>query len=119
MHPVSGAGKMIESLCRLPASERIAGPGYEAVPDVRERVLAGQTTIEDALLGARLPADANAQVIKAMSGLEGAIMEWRRVHHNLAMRMLGLRRGIGYTEGVPYLASGREEPVFGCPFHNA
>jgi tryptophan 2,3-dioxygenase len=32
------------------------------------------------------------------------------------MRMLGTRRGTGYTEGVPYLAEARSQPVFSCPF---
>jgi tryptophan 2,3-dioxygenase len=111
--------KTIESLCRLPSAERIAGPGYDAVPDVRERVLAGQTTIEDALAGSRLPADALASVRQAMEAFESAVMDWRRMHHNLAMRMLGMKRGTGYTEGVPYLAEAKSQPVFSCPFAHA
>jgi tryptophan 2,3-dioxygenase len=108
--------KTIESLCRLPSAERIAGPGYEAVPEVREQILAGQMTIEDALRAARLPADQQAAVMSAMAAFETAITDWRRMHHNLAMRMLGTRRGTGYTEGVPYLAEARSQPVFSCPF---
>jgi len=108
--------KMIESLCRLPDAERIAGPGYDAVPEVRERIVAGQMTIEDALLAAHLPADATAEVGEAMAAFEMSITDWRRMHHNLAMRMLGMRRGTGYTEGVPYLAEARSQPVFSCPY---
>jgi hypothetical protein len=33
--------------------------------------------------------------------------------------MLGLRRGTGYTSGVPYLAEGKDIPVFKCPFAHA
>jgi tryptophan 2,3-dioxygenase len=47
------------------------------------------------------------------------VMGWRRTHHNLAMRMLGMRRGTGYTAGVPYLAEARDIPVFRCPFAHA
>jgi tryptophan 2,3-dioxygenase len=108
--------KLIESLCRLPAAERIAGPGYEAVPEVRERIVAGQPTIEDARRAANLTADQAAELSHAMAAFEAAITDWRRMHHNLAMRMLGVRRGTGYTEGVPYLAEARSQPVFSCPF---
>jgi tryptophan 2,3-dioxygenase len=52
----------------------------------------------------------------AMQAFEGEMLGWRRTHYNLATRMLGLRRGTGYTEGVPYLAETRDAPVFGCPF---
>lgn len=108
--------KRIESLCRLPAAERIAGPGYDAVPEVRESIVAGQVTIEDALRAAQLSAEEAAPVGEAMATFEAAITDWRRMHHNLAMRMLGMRRGTGYTEGVPYLAEARSQPVFNCPY---
>lgn len=108
--------KTIESLCRRPDAERLAGPGYDAVPEVRERVLAGQPTLEDALATARMSADELAGIREAMDALEAAIMDWRRMHHNLAMRMLGMRRGTGYTEGVPYLAEAKAVPLFTCPY---
>jgi len=108
--------KTIESLCRRPDPERLAGPGYDAVPEVRARVLAGQPTLEDALAAARIPADALAELRGTMAALETAIIDWRRMHHNLAMRMLGMRRGTGYTAGVPYLAEAKAVPLFTCPY---
>jgi tryptophan 2,3-dioxygenase len=111
--------KTIESLCRRPDADRLAGPGYDAVPEVRAKVLAGQPTLEDALARASLqPAEA-AEIRAAMAAFEGEVMGWRRTHHNLAMRMLGMRRGTGYTAGVPYLAEARDIPVFRCPFAHA
>jgi tryptophan 2,3-dioxygenase len=108
--------KTIESLCRLPNAERISGPGYDAVPEIRNQIASGHMTVEDALHAARLPADAVADVKAAMAEFASAISDWRRMHHNLAVRMLGFRRGTGYTEGVPYLAAARNESVFTCPF---
>jgi tryptophan 2,3-dioxygenase len=108
--------KKIESLCRLPNAERISGPGYEAVPEVRGEVASGQVTVEDALRAAALPANEADEVSTAMAAFAAAITDWRRMHHNLAVRMLGVRPGTGYTEGVPYLAAAREESVFTCPF---
>jgi tryptophan 2,3-dioxygenase len=48
----------------------------------------------------------------AMAGLESALAHWRNSHYKLAVRMLGSRRGTGYTEGVPYLHDVRALPVF-------
>ena len=42
--------KTIESLCRRPDPERLVGPGYDAVPEVRARVLTAQPTLEEALV---------------------------------------------------------------------
>lgn len=108
--------KTIESLCSRPSMQRLMGPGYDAVPEVRERVFAGQPTIEDALAAARLDAEQSTLVAGAMDAFEAAVMDWRKMHHNLALRMLGMRRGTGYTEGVPYLAEAKTIPLFGCPY---
>jgi tryptophan 2,3-dioxygenase len=107
--------KTIESLCRRPEPERLAGPGYDAVPEVRERILAGELTLDDALATAPLSPVELADIREAMGAFEAAVMDWRRTHHNLAMRMLGMRRGTGYTAGVPYLAEARKIALFAAP----
>jgi len=108
--------KTIESLCRRPDGERLTGPGYDAVPDVRARVLAGQPTLEHTLAQSSLSPNELADVRAAMAAFEAEVMGWRKTHHNLAMRMLGMRRGTGYTAGVPYLAESKDIPLFKCPF---
>jgi tryptophan 2,3-dioxygenase len=108
--------KTIESLCRRPDPERLAGPGYDAVPEVRACALAGEPTLEEALAQSPLARHQLAEVRAAMAALEAEVMGWRKTHHNLAMRMLGMRRGTGYTAGVPYLAETRDIPLFRCPF---
>jgi tryptophan 2,3-dioxygenase len=47
-----------------------------------------------------------------MQRFEAAIMAWRQTHYRLAVRMLGERRGTGYTEGVPYLHEARRVRLF-------
>ena len=47
-----------------------------------------------------------------MQRFETALLKWRQTHYRLAVRMLGQRRGTGYTEGVPYLQKTRTIPVF-------
>ncbi|WP_255599269.1 hypothetical protein [Micromonospora sp. RL09-050-HVF-A] len=47
-----------------------------------------------------------------MAAFAEAVLTWRRTHHRLATRMLGSRSGTGYTEGTPYLAAVRADPVF-------
>ncbi len=108
--------KTIESLCRRPDVDRLTGPGYDAVPDVRLRVLIGQPTLEDALERSTFTADEVAAIETAMAAFETEILGWRRTHYSIATRMLGLRRGTGYTSGVPYLAEGKDIAVFRCPF---
>lgn len=108
--------KEIESHCRRPDEDRLSGPGYDATPEVRERVRAGRTTLDDAASRAQLSPEDAVLLRAAMDAFEAEIFAWRRTHHNIASRMLGLKRGTGYTEGVPYLADGLETPVFRCPF---
>ena len=74
------------------------------MPEVRERVLAGQPALDDA--------EHDAAVRAAMDGFESALAHWRNSHYKLAVKMLGERRGTGYTEGVPYLNDVRALPVF-------
>jgi tryptophan 2,3-dioxygenase len=108
--------KTVESLCRTPDRARLDSPAYHSVPDVRERVIAGQPTLEQALLTARasgrLTSDMHDRVGSAMQRFEAALLKWRQTHYRLAVRMLGQRRGTGYTEGVPYLDKVRAIPVF-------
>ena len=101
--------KELESLCRRPDPERLAGPGYDAAPEVRARVLAGRITVQEAVAGCPGP---RGEVHEAMAAFEASVLAWRKTHHNLAMRMLGLKRGTGHTDGVPYLAAHMETPVF-------
>jgi tryptophan 2,3-dioxygenase len=101
--------KRMESLCRRPDAERLAGPGYDATPEVRERVLDGQRTLHDAM--AHCP-DPTGEIHEAMAAFEASVLAWRKTHHNLALRMLGMKRGTGYTAGVPYLAHSKDTPLF-------
>jgi tryptophan 2,3-dioxygenase len=108
--------KTVESLCRTPDRTRLDSPAYRSVPDVRERVIAGQPTVEEALETARaagqLTTDVHDALGSATGRFEAALLKWRQTHYRLAVRMLGNRRGTGYTEGVPYLEKARAIPVF-------
>jgi tryptophan 2,3-dioxygenase len=108
--------KTVESLCRTPEPPRLDSPAYRSVPEVRERVLAGQPTVDSALAAARaaglLTADDDDAVGAAMTRFEAGLLKWRQTHYRLAVRMLGQRRGTGYTEGVPYLEKARKIAVF-------
>ena len=114
--------KRLESLCRRPDAERLDSPAYRSVPEVRERVIAGQPTIDEALRTAiaagLLSPDEHSALSAAMDGFEAAVAKWRKTHHSIAVRMLGERRGTGDTEGVAYLEQARSIPLFsgGCPF---
>ena len=114
--------KLVESLCREPDAERLDSPAYHSVPEIRERVLAGQTNLEQALSAAAseglVAGEELAELTATMEAFEAAIFKWRKTHHSIAVRMLGERRGTGYTEGVGYLEQARTIPVFkgSCPF---
>ena len=100
--------KTVESLSRRPDVERLAGPGYDATPEVRERILVGQATLQDAV--AQCPD--SGEMREAMAAFEASVLAWRRTHHNLAVRVLGTKRGTGYTAGVSYLAQHKDTPLF-------
>ncbi|MER7419200.1 tryptophan 2,3-dioxygenase family protein [Micromonospora peucetia] len=114
--------KLMESLCRTPEGPRLESPAYHQVPEVRERVRAGQPSIDEAFRAAvrdGLLTGADGDLVEqAMRGFATAVIQWRRTHHRLATRMLGPRPGTGYTEGTPYLAAVRSIPVFTSVTHD-
>ncbi|WP_323135752.1 tryptophan 2,3-dioxygenase family protein [Micromonospora peucetia] len=114
--------KLVESLCRTPEGPRLESPAYHQVPEVRDRVRAGQPSVDEAFRAAvrdgLLTGPDGDLVEQAMRGFATAVHQWRRTHHRLATRMLGPRPGTGYTEGTPYLAAVRSIPVFTSVTHD-
>jgi len=108
--------KTMESLCRNPGAARLAGPGYDATPEVRERIVAGQPNLSDTVAQAPFSPSDLADIRAAMAAFEAELLGWRKTHYSIATRMLGMKRGTGYTAGVPYLAEGKDISVFKCPF---
>jgi tryptophan 2,3-dioxygenase len=108
--------KIVESLCRRPDEDRLESTAYRSVPEVRDRVLRGQPTLDqaftDALSRRRLSATGRDALTTAMHELADTLLRWRQTHYRLAVRMLGERPGTGYTEGTPYLKAVRSIPVF-------
>ena len=113
--------KRAEARCRRPDDTRLSSPAYDSVPELKQQVVAGLPNIDDAFGAAcgsgALTGDQHAEVHAAMQRYAAALLKWRKTHHSIAVRMLGDRRGTGSTEGVGYLESVREIPVFtaGCP----
>ncbi|MEU5161216.1 hypothetical protein AB0G74_16640 [Streptomyces sp. NPDC020875] len=108
--------KLMESLCCSPSEERRDSPAYYSVPDIRQRILEGQVSLDDAYgrFAAQACPDANSRhlVMDALELFASTMRRWRNTHYRLAVRMLGDRSGTGYTEGTPYLREVREVPVF-------
>lgn len=108
--------KIVESLCRRPDGNRLESVAYRSVPEVRDRVLDGQLTLDQAFTEARargrLSATGRDALTTAMQELADTLLRWRQTHYRLAVRMLGERPGTGYTEGTPYLKAVRSIPVF-------
>ncbi|WP_222844422.1 hypothetical protein [Saccharomonospora sp. CUA-673] len=108
--------KIVESLCRVPDSERRDSAAYLSVPAVRQRVLDGQYTLDEAHREIATSGDVDAagleRIRDAMSSFAHTLLRWRNTHYRLAVRMLGEATGTGYTEGTPYLNAVREIPVF-------
>lgn len=108
--------KIAEATCRRPDLARLDSPAHLAVPEVRQRVLAGQTTLEEALVAAHAADRVDSREIddleQAMRCFAATLVRWRRTHHRIAVRMLGERTGTGYTEGAAYLAAVQAIPVF-------
>ncbi|MGC4857062.1 tryptophan 2,3-dioxygenase family protein [Micromonospora sp. DT4] len=114
--------KLVESLCRSPEEPRLSSAAYLSVPEVRDRVLAGQPSVEHAYHEAdrlgRLGEPDRLLLETRMGEFANALTQWRQTHYRIASRMLDARMGTGYTEGTPYLAVTRSIPVF-TPAGNA
>jgi len=108
--------KLVEALCRTPERERLDSLAYRSVPEVRDRILAGLPTVDEAYRAATTSGTANPahldELSDAMKGFADALRRWRHTHYRLAVRMLGRQPGTGYTEGPAYLRRVRSLPVF-------
>lgn len=108
--------KSVESVCRRPDPSRLDSAAYHSVPEVRQRVLTGQETLDGAFEAARAAGRLSTRDIadleQAMREFAATLLRWRRTHYRLAVRMLGERTGTGYTEGAPYLKTAQAIPVF-------
>lgn len=108
--------KLVESLCRTPDQARLESTAYRSVPGLREQVLAGQPSVEQAYRAADraglLPTSDRRLLDERMDGFSAALLQWRQTHYRIATRMLGDRTGTGYTEGTPYLGAVRSIPIF-------
>jgi tryptophan 2,3-dioxygenase len=104
--------KLVESLCRRPGKVRLDSAAYQSVPEVRQRVLAGQMTMDDVYQEARAAGCLTDELEAAMRAFAATLQRWRRTHHGIAARMLGEKAGTGYTEGSAYLKSVQSIPVF-------
>jgi tryptophan 2,3-dioxygenase len=108
--------KIVESVCRQPDPSRVDSAAYHSVPEVRQQVLAGQETVDDAFAAARAAGRLSVSDIddleQAMGQFAATLLRWRRTHYQLAARMLGEHTGTGYTEGAAYLKSVQTIPVF-------
>jgi tryptophan 2,3-dioxygenase len=108
--------KAVESLCRVPDGPRLDAVAYREVPDIRQRVLDGQPSLEETVNAARaagrLGPEALGGLLRAMGSFAATLQQWRQTHYRIAVRMLGTRTGTGYTEGTPYLDEVRRIPVF-------
>jgi tryptophan 2,3-dioxygenase len=108
--------KLVESLCRRPDPARLDSAAYCSVPEVRQLVLAGHVTLDEAFEAAREAGRFSSGEVddleQAMRQFAATLLRWRRTHYRIAVRMLGERTGTGYTEGAPYLKSVQAIPVF-------
>ncbi|WP_434740710.1 tryptophan 2,3-dioxygenase family protein [Micromonospora sp. SH-82] len=108
--------KLVESLCRMPDTERVDSPAYRSVPDVLALIHDGQPTI-DRTLADRNDIAGSTGMKNGLADFSAALQQWRRTHYRLAVRMLGPERtGTGHTLGTPYLAQCRTTPVFTYAF---
>jgi tryptophan 2,3-dioxygenase len=104
--------KTVESLCRRPEKERLDSIAYHSVPDIREKILNQPQTIDEFYL--KLDTS-NAQTTifqQAMVAFQSELILWRQSHYGIAVKMLGMASGTGYTEGTPYLKESKNIPVF-------
>ncbi|GIJ08383.1 tryptophan 2,3-dioxygenase family protein [Micromonospora andamanensis] len=108
--------KLVESLCGTPDRRRLHSVAYQSVPDVQDRIRQGQITIDDALDAIHANHSTVAQTPALADGLQqfaAALLQWRRTHYRLAVRMLGTEQhGTGATPGTPYLLRNRDTKVF-------
>ncbi|WP_018588992.1 tryptophan 2,3-dioxygenase family protein [Salinispora arenicola] len=108
----SYAYKLVESLCRRPELPRLHSIAFASVPDVVQRAVQGQPTVQSQVESLQLVDGVSEPMAQAMEAFAEAIRAWRRTHFSLAVRMLGEQPGTGATAGTPYLKMVRDIPVF-------
>lgn len=108
--------KTVESLCRQPDSERLNSIAYASVPEVQNYVLQQPATIDSIYREMHCATSVSASALTdfslTMNKFEAELKKWRQSHYGIAVKMLGMASGTGYTEGTPYLNDVRHIAVF-------
>jgi len=85
--------EVLGTLCRSPGERALDALAPEDVPKAKERVLSHRATLAESFAFAchtgKLEGANQERVDAAMTGLELAVLRWRKAHRKLAVRILG------------------------------
>lgn len=107
--------KLIEALCAHPARTRMHSAAFDSVPQVKADYENGDLRcFEDIFTyGEHNWEDPDfLGVVESMLAFEEHFMRWKKMHLNIAVKMIGTLPGTGYTPGSPYLKANVETRLF-------
>jgi len=106
--------KLIEALAARPSPSRLYSAAFASVPGVKRTYEQGELLHFEDLLQSYADWE-NAdflELIQSMGQFDASFVQWKKVHTNIAVKMLGSQLGTGYTQGTPYLKANADARLF-------
>lgn len=106
--------KRVEAMAAHPAMPRLNSEAFRSVPMLKQEVEAGQVLVFEDLLRDTDGMDEQAldDLQDAMRELDKRFVAWKNMHYQIAVKMLGSKRGTGGSPGTPYLKMYMSMPLF-------
>jgi tryptophan 2,3-dioxygenase len=106
--------KLIEALAARPSPSRLYSAAFASVPGVKKIYEQGKLLHFEDLLPSYADWE-NAdflELIQSMVQFDASFVQWKKVHTNIAVKVLGSQSGTGYTQGTPYLKANADARLF-------
>jgi tryptophan 2,3-dioxygenase len=100
-----------DALLKCLAVSGIAVPEDQLNRDVTQGVEASEE-LQDVLMEVYRNHPRLTEILERFVDLDEGLMEWRYRHVKMVERTIGMKRGTGGSDGVPYLRGTLNEPVF-------
>jgi tryptophan 2,3-dioxygenase len=107
--------KLIEALAAHPSSTRLNSAAFDSVPAVKARYARGELLSFQDLFAHFAEERGKSdflELLRQMDYFDKQFVQWKKMHYNIAVKMLGSQTGTGYTQGTPYLRPNVETRLF-------
>ncbi|HEU4963500.1 MAG TPA: hypothetical protein VFV52_06500 [Bacilli bacterium] len=105
--------KQIEAMAAHPMRARLNSAAFTSTPAIKKAYETKAFAVfQDLIAAYEEPDEALSGLCASLGGFDRAFVSWKKMHYQIAVKMLGAQRGTGNTPGTPYLKQYMSAPLF-------